>query len=152
MAKTDLPKEFVAFERLNFCSNILQNCDIPIIAIDGSPILLVGKGKQPQVWIWAIINIETKKLGPVVIANSNRILTDEIKVEVEDDSTCIKYKNNTVIIKVIKLSDEDAIIEQIDMRLYGFNIYGDSSTLNVGADVMVGNHVSYSKAFIELGL
>ena len=60
MTEIDLPKEFIAFEELNFCSNTLQNCKIPIV-IDGRPILLVGKGEQPQVWIWAIVNQKTKK-------------------------------------------------------------------------------------------
>jgi len=148
--KIDLPKEFVAFKELSFCSNTLQNCKIPII-IDDTPILLVGKGEQPQIWISAIVNQETNKVGPVVIANFIRIATADLNVEAKNDSTCIKFKD-TVIIKATKLSDEKAEIKQIDMRPFGFNIYGDSSTLNVGANVMSGNNIAGARAFIALSL
>lgn len=150
MNNIDLPKEFVAFEELSFCSNTLQDCKIPIV-VDDRPILLVGKGEQPQIWISAIVNQKTKKLGPVVIANSIRIATYDFKVEAKDDSTCIKFKD-TVIIKATKLSDEKAVIEQVDMRPFGFNIYGDSSSLNVGTNVMSGNNIAGARAFIALSL
>lgn len=150
MTKIDLPKEYVAFKELSFCSNTLQNCKIPII-IDDTPILLVGKGEQPQIWISAIVNQKTKKLGPVVIANSIRIATCDFKVEAKDNSTCIKFKN-TVIIKATKLSDEKALIEQIDLRPFGFNIYGNSSTLNVGTNIMSGNNIAGARSFISLSL
>lgn len=150
MTKIDLPKEFVAFEELTFCSNILQNCKIPIV-IDDRPILLVGKGEQPQIWLWGVIDQKTKALLQVIKANCNMVFTSSIKVESENDSTCVKLKD-TIIIKAVKLSDEKATIEQIDMRPLGFNIYGNSSTLNVGTNVMVGNRIVGGRAFIALGL
>ncbi len=150
MTKIDLPNEFVEFEELSFCSNILQNCKIPI-AIDDRPIVLVGKGDQPQIWLWGVVDQKTKELFQIVSSNSVRIFTAPIKVKSENDSTCVKL-NDTIIIKAVKLSDEKATIEQIDMRPLGFNIYGNSSTLNVGTKVMVGNHIVGSRAFIALSL
>ena len=150
MTEIDLPNEFVAFEELRFCSNTLQNCEIPI-AIDGRPILLVGKGEQPQIWLWGLVDQKTKELVQIVSSNSVRVFTAPIKVESENDSTCVKL-NDTIIIKAVKLSDENAAIEQIDMRPLGFNIYGNSSTLNVGTNVMVGNRIVGGRAFIALGI
>ncbi len=150
MTKINLPKDFVAFEELTFCSNVLQNCNIPITA-DDKPILLVGKGEKPQIWLWGLVDQKSKLLAQIVSSNSVRILTAPITVESENDSTCVKL-NDTIIIKAVKLSDEKATIEQIDMRPLGFNIYGNSSTLNVGTNVMVGNRIVRARAFIALGL
>ena len=150
MTEIDLPKEFVAFEELGFCSNTLQNCKIPIV-IDEKPILLVGKGDQPQIWLWGLVDQKTKRLVQIVSSNVVRILTAPIKVERAKDSTYVKL-NETIIIKAVKLSDEKATIEQIDMRPLGFNIHGTSSTLNVGTNVMAGNRMVGGRAFIALGL
>ena len=150
MTNIDLPKQFVMFEELNFCSNILQNCNIPVV-IDDKPIVLVGKGDQPQIWLWGLANQKTKELVQIVSSNSVRILKAPIRVESKNDFTCVKL-NDTIIIKAVKLSDEKAAIEQIDMRPIGFNIHGNSSTLNVGTNVMAGNQMVGGRAFIALGL
>ncbi len=121
------------------------------IAMDGRPILLIGKGDQPQVWLWGLANKETKELVEVVSSNSVRIVSAPIKVESENDSTCVKL-NDKIIVKAVKLSDEKAMVEQIDMRPLGFNIHGDSNTLNVGTTVMVGNQMIGGQAFIALCL
>lgn len=150
MTKIDLPKEFVAFEELSFCSNILQNCNIPIV-IDDRPIVLVGKGDRPQIWLWGLVDPKSKLLVPLVYSNSVRILTEPIKVESENNFTRVKL-NDIIIIQAVKHSEEKAIVDQLDMRPLGFNIYGGSNILNVGTNVMVGNRIVGARAFIALGL
>ena len=61
--------------------------------------------------------------------------------------------NDTIIIEAAKHlhSEEKAMVGELDMRPLGFNIYGNSSTLHVGTNVMVGNRISGGNAFIALG-
>ena len=151
MTEIHLPKEFIAFEELEFCSNILQNCNIPII-INDKPVVLVGKGERPQIWLWGLLDPKSPLLVPLVYSNCVRLFTAPIKVESEKNYTRVKL-NDTIIIEAAKHlhSEEKAMVDQLDMRPLGFNIYGNSSTLHVGTNVMVGNRISGGNAFIALG-
>lgn len=151
MTKINLPKEFIAFEELEFCSNILQNCNIPIVIKD-KPVVLVGKGERPQIWLWGLLDPQSPLLVPLVYCNSVRIFTAPIKVESENNYTRVKLKD-TIIIEASKHlhSDEKAMVDHLDMRPLGFDIYGNSSTLHVGTNVMVGNRISGGNVFIALG-
>ena len=148
MNKIDLPKEFIAFEELDFCSNILQNCAIPV-EVDDEPIVLVGNGEQPRIWLWGLVDLKSKGLAAVVSSNINKIFTAPIKIESKDSYTCVKL-NEIIIIKTVKFSDKKAVVEQLDMRPLGFNIYGNAGVLNVGTIPMVGNAIVNCRVAIAL--
>ncbi len=150
MTETNLPKEFIPFEELNFCSNIIRNCNIAIM-MDQTPIVLVGKGNQPQIWLWGLVNPKAKLLAPMVYSNSVRIFTAPIKVESKNNYTRVKL-NDIIIIEAVKDSETKARVDQLDLRPLGFNISGNSTTLNVGTNVMSGNQISGGRAFIAIGL
>ncbi|MCK5565885.1 MAG: hypothetical protein KAJ07_11615 [Planctomycetes bacterium] len=146
----DLPEQFSAFEELIFCSNHLQKCSIPVV-IDDKPIFLVGKGEErPQIWLWGIKDRDTKELVQIVSSNSVEISTGPITVEMGNNVTCIKL-NDLIIIEAVKLSDEKAIIKQIDLRTIGFNIIGNANTLSIGTNVIEGNVMVGGQAFVALG-
>ena len=151
MTKINLPKEFIAFDELEFCSNILQNCNIPI-AIKNEPVILIGKGERPQIWLWGLLDRKSSLLVPLVYCNSIMMITAPIKVESEKNYTRVKLKD-TIIIEALKHlhSEEKAMVDQLDMRPLGFNIYGNSSTLHVGTSVMVRNRITGGNVFIALG-
>ncbi len=154
MTEKDLPKEFAAFEELIFCSNILENCKIPI-AIDDRPIILVGKGKQPQIWLWVRAAQTTKDstqivLAQIVSSNSVRIPVGSITVDTVDNCTYVKIKD-VVIIKAVRHSEEKATIEQIDLRPLGFSVHGDSKALGVGNTIMADNRITGTRVAIALG-
>ncbi len=151
VTETNLPKEFILFEELIFCSNVIRNCNVPIV-IDDRPVVLVGRGDQPKIWLWGLVDPKSKRLVPIVRSNSVLIpMTPPIKVESENNYTRVKL-NDIIIIHAVKSSETTAIVDQLDMRPLGFSIYGDSSTLHVGTTTMVGNLMSGGKVFIALRL
>jgi hypothetical protein len=130
-----LPTDYKPFKNLIICSNLLENGRVPI-SISGDIPFLVGKGKYPKVWINMLAQKEVGKIHPLV--RDNMTLHKQVNVVEINNSTEIK-SNNTLILKAIKHSEEEAEIVALDLRIIGINIFGDTNGLHVGPQVLSKN-------------
>lgn len=130
-----LPHGYVPFELLKICSNNLKNGIVPI-SISGDQPFLVGKGKRPRVWINQLELDEVGKVKPLV--RDNLTLHPEIIVDEFDNEVVIKIGNETLI-HTIKITDNEAHIIKLDLRLIGIKIYGDKSKLHVVSKTLCNN-------------
>lgn len=130
-----LPKEYLAFEKLTICSNVLINGKVPIRIKDHFPIL-VGKGDVPLIWLSAT------KAGKEwqMVVEKNQPLNKNFSVNFLDDKKSVFVTiGNIIIVQAKKISDGEAEISTLDLRPLGLDIRGDQSGFYIGTNSFVGN-------------
>lgn len=146
--KTDLPKDYIPYESLNFCSNLLQNCKFLISIGDRLPIL-ISSGDSPSIWLSMIVDPKKKHYQDLVIASESK--HPFIKVNSSKDNEITIYAKGQLILKVIAENRNSASIQQIDLRRVGFNIFGDENSLSVGGNTFSSNTFRNVETMIGLG-
>jgi len=133
-----LPTGYVAFDELEFCSNVFRNVRIPV-GINGDPLVLVGRGPFPLVWLaapshpssstWTYVVKESLTANPGIrIEWSKSLQTLTIGVE------------GVAIFSVKMASFQRAAVTLLDMRPLGLNVVGNQSGLTID-----GNHFSQNE-------
>lgn len=129
------PQNYIPVNRLVICSNTLIGGG-NIIGFDDFPPLLIGKGTVPKLWVYAkdrhqkwtpIIN-ESRSLHPAIIIKSDDI-TREILAKI-DNATLIRAKMS---------DDNSCLVDQIDLRPIGLNLFGNETVLTIGTSNFSGN-------------
>jgi hypothetical protein len=144
-----LPDGYVPFNQLELCSNTLVNVKIPF-SVGRTPLLLIGKGKNPLVWLSAPARPKSDEWRYVV--ESNRSLNPAIFVEVNDqENTVVVRIKNLTIIKVVTKGEDSAVSDTLDFRPIGINIYGDKNGLTVGASKFAHNSVRNAQTAFASG-
>jgi hypothetical protein len=138
------------FEELIICNNLFRNGKVILMVGNFIP-LLIEKNKYPLVSLsipidkdkWKVIVRKNKSLNSNILVNllKNSKLCVEINKENVDFKKIGKYTLNLrkTILSVEKTADSSAIINEIDMRPLGFNIYCDHDGLHVGGIVLSNN-------------
>lgn len=135
MLKSD---DFENYDQIIFCSNYIKNY-VSIIkqSINDFEPLMIKKDKdgKPLVFLYYYDNNKKEKIE---IINGDRSLIHSVIFDRSETGCFISY-NNITILEAVK--NEQSIIEVItlDLRPIGLNIFGDSTTLNMG-----GNSISRS--------
>ena len=145
--RNNLPKEYRPYNHLIFCSNNLINVQIPF-EIDEHIPLLIGRNRQPQIWLNAPSSQSEIKWIPLI--RQNRSLHKAVIVKRLNKEVIIKI-NNIQIIKVLQLNDDLAKVVQLDLRPIGLNIFGDETRLVVGNNQLVSNTFTDVYIMIKIG-
>jgi hypothetical protein len=132
-----LPPGYEPYSTLEFCSNVLEHVQVPFER-DGQPLLLVGKGQVPVVWLkgpadatasaWEYIVKGNRSANPAVAVLINRVL-GEVRVQVD--------KSTVLVVK--RLGPDKAVVSQLDFRPLGLDITGDRTGLRLGGTVISRN-------------
>jgi len=144
--KNNLPSEYQPFERLMICSNILIGAGAIVKIGDFEPIL-VGKGLiLPAIWLRA----RAKNKNWISLVERSVSLSPQIEIinDIALKTTTIKTKD--VIILKAQQVDSTCIINILDLRPLGLNIFGDEQLLKVGAGEFRGNTMQGIGAFIGI--
>lgn len=131
-----LPKSYIPYQHLTICSNQLIGGG-NLIAIGEILPLLVGRGEEnPKVWLQTPNQPNGKSYIPLVTAS---VATHpNINIVTNDQSLTISIFG-TIIIHISQINSESAIIDHLDLRQVGFNIYGDSNSLVAGGSTFSHN-------------
>lgn len=144
-----LPKNYVPYDELHLCGNTLINVKVPFL-IGESPLLLIGKNTIPLIWLSAQTSPGSHEWKYIV--EENRSLNPAVYVDVQDEKRTVYVKvSNIVIVKVATQSATKAVIEVLDMRPIGLNVYGDSSGLSIATNKFTGNSMMNSQVAFALG-
>lgn len=125
-----LPGEYAAPKQLTLCSNILRNVQVPI-AIEGTPILLIGKGTVPLVWLAAPIGMAGQRWVYVVQASRSMNPAVTVRTDLKIGTVVVKVSGSTVI-SGRAVSPEQITVDKVDLRLLGLAVFGDQSGLTFG--------------------
>ncbi|PRW95998.1 hypothetical protein C7A07_23995 [Pseudomonas fragi] len=123
-----LPKGYLPYQALTLCSNKLIG-GTKVVSVGKVLPLLIGKGAKPQIWIQALQFPKSKKYILLVDASISR----HPLVRVEELGSQIVVKvNGGIVLRVEQTGDDQAVVDELDLRSLGFNVYGGVSELNVG--------------------
>jgi hypothetical protein len=145
----NFPPKYKMYEKLEICSNSLINVKAPFV-IHSNPVLLIGNGDMPIIWISAPVQPNSSKRIYVVEENSTNNPAIYIEKDEKNKKVLIQV-GNTTILEVTAKSETDALVTKLDFRPIGLNVHGDKSGLNVGTMFLSGNSLANSEIAFNLG-
>ena len=147
ITKNTLPEEYHPYGRLTLCSNLLIGGGHLIQVGEVLP-LLVGNGETPKVWLQVPADPAGKQFIQMVVAS---VATHPaVLVSVIGGILCVSAGGKKVL-QVRGIGPNEAVVELLDLRPVGFNIFGDTNGLSAGGMQMSGNTVSGGGTFLALG-
>lgn len=145
----NLPFGFEPFLDLVICGNRFIRGIAPF-TISDRPVLLVGKGDLPIVWLVVPSPDAPKKFITLVANNESQHLGVIVETNNETRTVQVIMRGN-ILISVKKILEEMAAVESMDLRPVGLNIYGNEVSLNVGGMTLVGNRSEGASVLVSLG-
>lgn len=129
------PQKYIPVKVLNICSNKIVGGG-NLISINNLYPLIIGKGTIPLIWIYT----KYDKNNWIPLVSENNALHSSLKIEsLSDKREVIITIEETTIIDA-KMSDDDTcIVNQIDLRPIGINLFGDENSLTFGTSKFAGN-------------
>lgn len=142
----NLPEHFSPYQSLSFCSNNISGGG-HIFAMGQVLPLLIGVGPSPRVWLQAVATPGSKNFVTVV-ADSNST-HPAVDVEVDGGKVVVSVRGKAVLTVEAK-DDQSAIVSEVDFRPLGLNVFGSSSSLNLGGMQLSNN--TFSGVGVAFGL
>lgn len=142
----NLPSEFIPYNELILCSNKFINGTV-ILEINKNVALLVGKGKNPAIWL----AIPQSKLNAELtyLIKNNKTFQNRINVLLPENETIVSH-NNDILIHVRKMDEDKAEIIEINLRPLGISIHGNKDGLYVGTNFLKNNGFSNTYTMIAI--
>jgi hypothetical protein len=147
ITKENMPKSYKPFDTLILCSNKIIGGGNIVSMGKVIPIIL-GQGDKPMVWLQAVADPKGKIFTTVVEASISK--HPAIKVLQEKDALEVSI-NNTTVLKIKDTKGGSALVEKLDLRPLGINMFGDNTTLQVGGMTLAGNTFQGVGTVIALG-
>jgi hypothetical protein len=128
ITKQSIPKSYKPFGRLMLCSNTIVGGGYIVSIGDVIPLLL-GQGKKPMVWLQAVTDSKRDRFVTVVDAS----IAKHPAVRITNEGDALNVVSGSIVIIRIK-SDEpgSAVVDKLDLRPLGINVFGDESHLQAG--------------------
>jgi hypothetical protein len=145
--RNNLPSSYQPYEKLTICSNSLIGGG-HVVELAGVLPLIIGYGEKPQVWLQAISNPEKMEVVSVVENSVSKFSTVEVK---EIDGSIIITIQGKQVLKVRNVSNSEAVVENMDLRPIGLNLYGDANNMNIPNGSISGNSMSGGGVLLGLG-
>ena len=128
ITRENLPESFRPFQTLIVCSNTIIGGG-NLVSIGNVLPLLVGQGSKPLVWLQAAVDPQAQNFITIVDAS----ISKHPAVRVIENEDGIKITAGDVVLLRVKLTAIDSgVVDKIDLRPLGINIYGDASKLIAG--------------------
>jgi hypothetical protein len=148
-SETQLPSEYVPYSRLELCSNKLEGVAIPLLVRD-TPLLLIGRGATPLVWLSAPTDPSGANWDFVVAASLAR--NPAVRVQREKSKHVLTVRVSDTVVAVVEWKGLDsARVTRLDLRPVGLNVVGDTAGLRMGGMTMSGNTVVNARVAFALG-
>lgn len=145
----NLPIGFVPFEDLAVCSNRLIN-GVALFAIRDQPVLLIGSGLLPRVWL--TVPVASASDNFIQLVESNRSGHPAISIDLDANLGRVTVRlDHAVLLEVIKVGEGMAAIKTLDFRPVGLNIFGNDGGLRLGGMHLSGNHMEGVQTMFALG-
>lgn len=144
----DFPREYQPLKSLDLCSNILENVKVPIL-FRNVPLLLVGDGPFPLVWLAGPVDPRQEKWRWVVEKSISR--STMINVDVDGSTATVQvFAGKSQVLRVGADGPGQAKVTELDLRPLGSRVQGSSVGLDIGGTKMSGNRFVGGRAAISL--
>lgn len=131
----NMPKGYKAYQSITICNNEIVGGGNIFAMGDVLP-LLIGVGPKPTIWLQAIAAPNSKQFVTIVDASITK--HPAVRISEEGRTVTVVVGGKTVL-AVEALSEERAIVSELDLRPIGLNVHGDTSMLYVGKMQISGN-------------
>ncbi len=145
-----LPQEYKPYHNITFCGNTFKNLKY-LIDDNGFIPFLIGMGDIPRLWIYT-----KKELNSVVVVQDSVAILPVIRVDIFNNEkklsaevTQVPGAANTKIFEM-DFSAEIPVVTLIDLRPVGYNVFGDTTQLNIGEQKFVGNRFENLHSLVKL--
>ncbi|WP_228482464.1 hypothetical protein [Pseudoalteromonas simplex] len=145
--RNNLPSSYQPYDKLTICSNSLIGGG-HLVELAGALPLIIGYGEKPQVWLQAVSNPEKMEFVSVVENSVSKFPAVEVK---EIDGSIIITIQGKQVLKVRNVSKSEAVVENMDLRPIGLNLYGDANNMNMPNGSFSGNSMSGGGILLGLG-
>jgi len=135
ITRENLPPGYESYRDLNVCSNKLINGGF-LLEVGKALPLVIGVGAPPKIWLQAAANPQASEF--VEIVRRSVALHPMVHIATEHNRLIITVAN-TVVLDIKSENPESAVINVLDLRPIGFNVFGADGKLVAG-----GMHFSKS--------
>jgi len=147
ITRTTLPSTYKPYQTLTICSNKLIGGGHIGVLGEVLP-LLIGKGEGPTIWLQAPTDKGGKCYIPLVTASVAS--HPAVGVVSSNDSLTVSV-GGVPVISVKQLDQDSAVIDFLDLRPVGLNIYGNAAALTAGGTTFSQNTFSGGGTLIAFG-
>ncbi|WP_047392374.1 hypothetical protein [Chitinibacter sp. ZOR0017] len=144
---SNLPANYKPYMNLNFCSNNISGGG-HIFTIGEVLPLLVGVGKTPRIWLQAVAAPRESEFITIVADSKSNHPAVEVK---KTGCSILVYVHGKIVLSVKSVSSEMAQVSEVDFRPLGLNLFGNSSSLNLGGMHLSRNTFSNVRVAFKLG-
>jgi len=137
-----LPDGYQPYRELDFCNNLLSGVGVPLL-FNRIPVLLIGKGDLPRVWLYGPTDPRGTNWNQVVIDNRSINPIVQVVLQPESGSVSLKIEKSEVL-HITVISPDKAKVTKLDFRPIGIDIHGTESELNIGGTWLIQNYFSNS--------
>ena len=128
-----IPASYTPYEAISFCGNTFKNLKY-IIDDNGLIPILIGKGDFPRIWLYAKNND-----NPIALVKDSISVIPQIKVAILQKNKTLKVEilnsqNSYISILEIDFGDNKVSVNKLDLRPVGYNMFGDTNSLNIGGN------------------
>lgn len=145
--RANLPKSYQPYSKLTVCSNTLIGGG-HIVAVGDVLPLIIGKGEKPQIWLQALSNPKTKEFVSIVENSVSRHPAVEV---LEVSGSVIVSIQGIKMLSVKPEAEDSAVVESMDLRPLGLNLFGDVSSMSVGGSTFSRNSMQGGGVLIGFG-
>lgn len=146
MNELNLPNEYIPFETMNICGNVLINGKAPIRTQGRFP-FLVGKGEVPIIWL--NMTKDGKEWKRVVEKNNSFTLSVSINY-FDDGKTVLIIGYDTIIIQAIKQTETTVEVPILDLRPLGYDFHGNRAGIYIGTNLFANNVFQNVQVMIDV--
>jgi hypothetical protein len=143
------PAGYRPYQDLAFCSNRLIGGGTPLATPLG-PIVLVGKGITPQIWLWAPTSPGLDVLPSLVEGNVSRNAAIAVEVNEVEKSVAVAL-NGSAVVTAREIAPDMAAVTTLDLRPAGWNVYGNEGGLSAAGMTLSGNHIEGGGTLLRVG-
>jgi hypothetical protein len=144
------PPDFEPYEDLTICSNRLINNRHILELENGVHPIIIGKGREPNIWLAAPVDQARSAWRFVIERSVSLHPAFSIESRISSSKPIFVRAGKTIVIRISSFSENAVVIDEIDLRPIGLNIFGTTSVLQVGGAKMVGN--SFANMGVAIGI
>ena len=139
------PKNLDKLKSLQICSNKLIGGG-DLVNIENFVPIIIGNGTLPKIWL--TVKIDNKIIE---IVKENVSYNNQIIVKSNNNFREVKiYANDLMLITAKLIKDYECVVNHLDLRPIGLNIFGNEKELNVANTKLSGNSFSGAKFLIGM--
>jgi hypothetical protein len=147
ITRTTLPKIYKPYQRLTVCGNLIIGGGHLVALGDVLP-LLVGGGEAPMVWLQAPTDKTGKTYIPLVTAS---VASHPAVSVVSNKEGLTVSVGGTAVLRITQTDSDAAVIDLLDLRPIGLNIFGNEASLNAGGATFKSNTFSGAGTLLAFG-